>query len=323
MAISENEALASLKILAVVARADGTIHTDERKSLAAALERLELPSGCTVDALLREEVDLDAQLRELKSPEARDQIYRSAYFMAYADGGCSKEEQTVLDRIAASTDPSQETKASLERLFVGRAKGSGPRASIAPIADPASRAAEVKKWVLRYSILTAALGAFPVPGLAIATDLAVIAMQLKMIRDLAGYWGHDLDRQAAKSILYGLGVGTGARLAIANLAKLLPAWGSVVGATSSFASTYALGNVIDKMFAAGVDVSEGKVDVSDEVRSNFKSAEAEARAVYENQKDVIIASQRSHRVALDLLALELKAGNITRDEFDARVSALA
>jgi uncharacterized protein (DUF697 family)/tellurite resistance protein len=317
MSISENEALASLKILVAVARADGTVHNDERKSLAAALESLELPGAATVDKLLVEDVDVAAQLGELKSPEARDQIYRSAFFMAYADGNCSKEERAVLDQIAAATDPSAETKASLERVFVGRAKGGGPRTSIAAISDPVTRAAEVKKWVLRYSILTAALGAFPVPGLAIATDLAVIALQLKMIRDLAGYWGHDLDRQAAKSILYGVGLGTGARLAIANLAKLLPTWGSVVGATTSFASTYALGNVIDTMFAAG------KVDVSDDVRTEFKSAESEARAVYQDQKDVIIESQRSNKAALDALTSDLKAGKITQDEFDARVAALA
>src|SRR5262245_9417907 len=103
--ITENEALASLRILVAIARADGTIHNDERKSLAAALESLSLPGGMTVEKLLAENVDVDTQLRELKSPEAREQIYRSAYFMAYADGTCTKEEQAILDKIAAETEP--------------------------------------------------------------------------------------------------------------------------------------------------------------------------------------------------------------------------
>ncbi len=319
MFISENEALAGLRILVAVARADGTVHSDERKSLAAALESLELPGGNTVDRLLAEEVDLDKELAELKSEAARDQIYRSAWFMAYADGRCSREEEAVLERIATVTAPAPETRASLERVFVERASGGGRGlvTSITPIADATERSVEVTRWRLRYSILAAALGAFPVPGLAIATDLAVIALQLKMIRDVAALWGHDLDRTAAKSILYGLGLGTGARLAIANLAKLLPAWGSIVGATSSFVSTYALGKVIEQMFRAG------QTSISDDARKDFRSAEAEARAVYEDQKDVIIASQRDHQLALDGLTSDLNAGKITRDEFDARVSALA
>ena len=37
MAIAENEAQAFLRVLVAVARVDGEIHHDERKSLAAAL----------------------------------------------------------------------------------------------------------------------------------------------------------------------------------------------------------------------------------------------------------------------------------------------
>ncbi len=78
MSIAENEALASLKILVAIARADGTVHNDERRSLAAALESLELPGGTTVDRLLADPVDVAAELRKITSPEGRDQIYRSA-----------------------------------------------------------------------------------------------------------------------------------------------------------------------------------------------------------------------------------------------------
>src|SRR4029079_10273791 len=98
------------RILVAIARADGTVHNDERKSLAAALESLDLPGGLSVEKLLTENVDVGAQLRELTSEEAREQIYRSAYFMAYADGTCTKEEQALLDQIAAATDPTAETR---------------------------------------------------------------------------------------------------------------------------------------------------------------------------------------------------------------------
>jgi uncharacterized protein (DUF697 family)/uncharacterized tellurite resistance protein B-like protein len=318
MSITETEALASLRILVAVAHADGTVHSDERRSLAAALEALELPRGLTVDALLAEEVDIDAQLAELSGEEAREQIYRSAYFMAHADGACSSEEQKLLDRIAEVTAVPPETRRSLDRIFVGRAKGG--ESKVAPITDPAERSAAVDGRIRRYAILSGVLGAFPIPLLAIATDLAVIGLQLKMISDIGAYWGHRVDRANAKSLLYGVGLGTGARLAVNNLAKLLPGWGSVVGGATSFVSTFALGRVMNQYFAA----SPGDVAATspEELRKNFKMAEKMAREVYEGQADVIIQSQRTNQETLDALSKDVQAGKITQAELDERVSAL-
>lgn len=113
--------------------------------------------------------------------------------MAHADGACTPDEAVLLDKIAAWAGTPDEQRASLNRIFVGRASQTGAPMSLAPIspiADPAQRSADVKKRALRYAVLTAALGAFPIPGLAIATDLAVIAVQLKMVRDIGALWGH-------------------------------------------------------------------------------------------------------------------------------------
>jgi uncharacterized protein (DUF697 family)/tellurite resistance protein len=316
MPIAENEALASLRILVAVARADGTVHNDERRSLAAALESLELPGGMTVQKLLAEEVDVAAQLRQLTSEEAREQIYRSAYFMAYADGTCTKEEQSVLDQIAAATQPTAEIRASLDRLFVGRATG-GAASSVKAIDNDYQRSTETESRITRYAVLSGVLGAFPIPGLAIATDLAVVGLQLKMIRDIGAYNGHSVDLAAAKSLLYGVGLGTGARLAVNNLAKLLPGWGSVIGATTSFVSTFALGKVMEKFFASG----SGAVTTT--LRSEFKAAEEKARAVYADQHDVVIQSTRQNRATIETLTADLEAGRITQDDFEARVANLA
>ena len=135
MSIAENEALASLRILVVIAHADGTVHADERRSLAAALQSLELPAGTTVDQLLRCEGRHQAEASELRSEEARDQDNRSAYFMAHADGTCTKEEQSLLDRIGEAVGASAETKSSLERVFVGRGRASGAASGLASIQD--------------------------------------------------------------------------------------------------------------------------------------------------------------------------------------------
>lgn len=316
--IAEKEALASLKILVAIARADGTVHNDERKSLGAALDNLDLPGGVTVDKLLAEEVDVKAELAALVSEEAREQIYRSAYFMAHADGTCTKHEQALLDLIAAETGTSEEARVSLDRIFVGRASGGdGLTIGTRPISDPALRHQEAQAKILRYSVLTAALGAFPIPGLAIATDLAVVALQVKMIRDLGGFWGHTVDMAAAKSMLYGVGLGTGVRLALANLAKLVPGWGSVLGATTSFISTYALGQVTEKVFESGRAADAAAM------RESFRAAEEEAKAVYAGHEDVIIQSTRANKAAIEGLSADLKSGKITQAEFDQGVADLA
>ncbi|MBX3187261.1 MAG: TerB family tellurite resistance protein [Labilithrix sp.] len=316
MSIQENEAVASLKILAAIARADGTVHNDERKSLAAAIESLELQTPVAMRDLLEAEVDVAAELAALESPEAREQIYRSAFFMAHADGACTKEEQSILDLVARETGVTPEQKAALERLFVPVRASLAPRAAVKKIDDPEARAAQVKKDVLKYGAVTAVLGAFPIPGLAIATDLGVIALQLKMIRDIGQYWGHAVDRNAAKSMLYGLGLGTGARLAVNNLAKLLPVWGSAIGAATSFASTYALGRVMEKFFAAGAGVEVASL------RDEFEAAEKEGKKTYAAHKDEISQSERTNKATLEQLGKDLADGRITQEEMERRLGDL-
>jgi uncharacterized protein (DUF697 family)/tellurite resistance protein len=320
MTIRDIEAVASLKILAAVARADGTIHNDERKSLAAALESLELEKPIPVDELLGSDraIDVSAEIAKLESPDAREQIYRSAFFMAWADGSCTKEEQALLELIAAETGVTAEQRASLERLFVPASERTSLLPTKArPIDDANRRAAHVKKEILKYATISAALGAFPIPGLAIATDLGVIALQVKMIRDIGQYWGHALDRDAAKSMLYGLGLGTGARLAVNNLAKMLPGWGSAVGATTSFASTYALGKVLEKFFAAGANV-----DIA-ALKNDFKAAEKEGKATYAEHADEVAKEGAESKATLDLLTKDLKEGKITQAEMDQRLADMA
>ncbi len=320
MTIRDIEAVASLKILAAMARADGSIHNDERKSLAAALESLELDKPIPIGELLGSDraIDVSAEIGRLESPEAREQIYRSAFFMAWADGSCTKEEQAMLDLIAAETGVSAEQRSALERLFVPPAE----RTSLLPtkaraIDDPNRRAAHVKKEILKYATISAVLGAFPIPGLAIATDLGVIALQVKMVRDIAQYWGHALDRDAAKSMLYGLGLGTGARLAVNNLAKLLPGWGSAVGATTSFASTFALGKVLEKFFAAGA-----KTDIT-ALKDDFKAAEKEGKATYAEHREEVAKESAESNATLALLTKDLKEGKITQVEMEQRLADMA
>ena len=315
MSISEAEAVAGLRILVAVAKADGTIHDDERAALTAALEGLKLPDETTVDDLLAEPVDVERVLRAVASPDARAEIYDSAYGMANADGRCTAEEKHLLVLLAKAWDLPERQTDVVARLFA-ETKDTVLPSHIQPIADAASRAREIREDVLKYSLLSALLGAFPIPGVAIATDLAVVAVQVKMVRDIGQYHGHKVDRESAKGLLYGLGLGTGARMAVNNLVKLVPGWGSAFAAVTSFAATFALGKVMDRYFLDG-----GKADAA-ALKRDFAAAEKEGKAVYAEHKGSLDALAVRQGGRLQQLGEDLKNGAINAEEYEREVAAL-
>jgi hypothetical protein len=114
-----------------------------------------------------------------------------------------------------------------------------------------------------------------------------------------------------------MGLGTGARLAVNNLAKLLPGYGSAVGATTSFASTYALGKVIEKFFAAD---AQGDIAL---LQKDFKAAEKEGKATYAEHKDEVAARGEAAKSSLAALTADLNAGKITQAEMEQRLAEMA
>ena len=318
--MNDQEILASIRLLVAVAKADGHLHSEEQKALEAALEGVELPEGTTLETLLGEDVDVEAQAAVLESQSSRVQAYRSAYSMAYADGKCTDEERELLEQLRERLVVPEGDASLLSRMFA-EGKDMVLPSNINPIADPEKRDREIREDILRYSALSAALGAFPLPGLAIASDLAVVALQVKLIRDIGQYYGHTIDARAARSMLYGLGFGTGARVAISNLVKFVPGYGSVFGATTSFASTFALGKMFDKYFASHKDFDAKSFDPS-ELAGEVKKAEKEGRKAYKEHKDDVDEKAEATREQLDALTAQLNAGEITQAEFEAKAAEL-
>lgn len=91
-----HERVASLRILAHVARADGRIDSVERLALEA-LGQSE--SEFSVQRALHEEADLDSLLRAVVSPELRHRTMTEAIALASVDGRCSTSELAVLVQI--------------------------------------------------------------------------------------------------------------------------------------------------------------------------------------------------------------------------------
>ncbi len=316
--VNQQEVLASFKILVSMAKADGKLLEEEFASLADTFEEIHLPEGITVDRLLNENDEpIDKLLAQITSEIAQEMVYQSAYAMANIDGECSSEEQELLDKIGINFTSSklwgkQEWLESLER----RSARSPISEQIGQIDDPEKRAIEVDNAITDTCFLNAVLGAFPIPGIAIAFDMLIYWNQLDLAQAIGQSWGYDRSRADFRKALFGsLGL-TGTRIAVSNLAKLVPVFGMVVGATTGYASTWALGKVANEYFASG-----GEMD-SFSLRQAFKKAKKEGEAVYKSKADEIAAKKQAIEPQVQLLNVELKAGSITPEEYQVKLKEL-
>ncbi len=316
--VNQQEVLASFKVLVSMAKADGKLLEAEFASLADTFEEINLPEGVTVDRLLNEnDAPIDTLLAQITSDIAQEMVYQSAYAMANIDGECSSEEQELLEKIGATFTDSklwgkQEWLETLER----RAVRSSIAAQISQIDDPEKRAIEVENAITDTCFLNAVLGAFPLPGIAIAFDMLIYWNQLDLAQTIGQSWGYDRDNANLRKALFGsLGL-TGTRIAVSNLAKLVPVFGMVVGATTAYASTWALGKVANQYFASG-----GEMDTFS-LRQAFKQAKQEGEAVYKTKADEIAAKKEAIAPQVQLLTEELKSGNITPEEYQVKLKEL-
>jgi uncharacterized protein (DUF697 family) len=312
--MTHEESIAALRLLVCVAKADGVLHDSERSVLDASFHGIDLPQGVTLQWLLDEPVALDAVLAQLQSEDAREHAYASAYSLACSDGDCSEAEREMLLRIRDALGIDETQDAHLARLFLPRHQQLGP--SQTPTLDAMARADEVRSATRKCAIVSALLGAFPFPGLAIATDLMVVGLQVGLARDIARLWGSELDYAEAKGILAGFGVGTGARIAVSNLLKVLPGWGIAFGAASSYASSYAVGRVMDGYFEEGRGLS------AEELTRRFKAAHAEGKHAYKSDADEIDRHKAERADEVHALERKLKDGAITPAEFEREMAAI-
>ncbi|MBI4821278.1 MAG: TerB family tellurite resistance protein [Deltaproteobacteria bacterium] len=304
--------MAGLRVLVAVAQADGVLAPEERSALEGSLSGLEL--GTTVDALFAEKVDLKGALAQIKSTDARQQTYESAVAMASADGTTDANERKVLEEIRNAFGLAE--KKDLLARFGAEAKDTILPSNIAPISDPAMREKEIKEDMLKYSVFAGMLGVFPIPGIALATDLAAIGLQVKMIRDIGQYYGFKVGAEAAKSLMTGFVGSTGVRIAVNNLAKFVPGWGSALGALSNFAATWAIGRVADEYFASGMKL-EGAV-----LKEAYKKALVDGKKLFGMHKDSVMTKKAESDKTMESLNADLSAGKLTQEEYNRKVSEL-
>ena len=299
-----------------MAKADGVLHDKERESLEASLGDIDLPD-VDLDTLLAEDWAVEDLLEGIEGPEARGQSFGSMFAMAYADGECSSEERALLDTLKSQweIDDAQEK-------LLANALGEHDESVVAGTAETfefgsgIERKAKVDKETRKTAIISAVLGAFPFPIVAIVADLAILGLQIGLAKDIAKYWGKEMNTQEAKGLLGGFGVGSAARIAVTNLLKVFPGWGSAAGAATAYASSYAVGHVVNAYFESG----EG-IDPAD-LKKEFKKAKAEAKKAYAEDKATIDEKTAKEKDHMAELGEKLKKGEITQAEFEREVAAL-
>ncbi|WAS06683.1 hypothetical protein LQF76_07340 [Gloeomargaritales cyanobacterium VI4D9] len=318
MTLTPQEALAGIKVLIFMARADGIFRAEEEQILLETCETLGLPPEVSLLDLVREDIDLEAELAHITTPAAREQVYAAALALACADRNRSPEEREVLARIKNAFG-SAPAKTDLVQRFMDDTRNTLLPAEIAPISDPAERDKTIEQVIQNYAIFTAVLGAFPIPGVALVVDIAILTFQLKMIEEIGRYWGYTTNRRDAELLRDGMVGGMGVslfRIAISNAVKLIPGWGSVVGASLSYASTWAFGKVANQYYASG-----GKLDAQ-ALQAAFKQARQEGEQKYRENQAEIAQKQQAYADQITELNEQLKQGTITQEQYQAKLTEL-
>jgi uncharacterized protein (DUF697 family) len=136
--------------------------------------------------------------------------------------------------------------------------------------------------VNRYTAWAAAAGVIPIP---IVDAVAVGALQLKMLRELAAIYGVEFSDNKGKSIIAALvgalgsaGAAPVAAMGVASALKFIPLVGTVLASTAmpafSAAATYAIGKVFIKHFVSGGSL----LDLNPRDYRDFLREQARSRA---------------------------------------------
>ncbi len=307
--MADDQALAGLKVMIAVARADGHLATAERAHLEEALQ--ELAPMADLGKLLEADIDVDGELNKITDAEVRHATYRAALLLSIADGDTHVEESKILAKLRETFGLADEAGTVSHLLDAAAKRRDDEAASV----DPAEREKRARKKIGRSAFLAGVLGANPFPGISLITEMVIYGVQGELITDIGHIYGHRLSRKEAASSFFGaLGLGL-ARTAVTQLVKFVPVWGSVVGAAAGYTTTYALGRTVEKHFADGGDLKT----LGKETKKTFTAMKAEAKEEFEKAKADVDAAAKAKQAEIEAAAKEVAAGKATTDDVVAKI----
>lgn len=274
---------ATLTLCLMAAFADGDKHEREREEIRRIAQGLGSDAAVHLPTLyqdvLLQRVTLEKVVGDLASPNSRQLAYEMAVCVCDADGALSEKEKNFLAeaRRALRLDASAETFEAQARTLA-EAPLAGPTsllpaapstvgASAAAERSPTTRepstpadTAELDDRILKAAITCGALELLP----ETLSTLAIIPLQMRLVYTIGQAHGYELDKGHIKDFVATAGVGltsqyleqAGRKLIGGLLGKmgggLLGGVGrQAVSSGMSFATTYALGHLARRYYAAG------------------------------------------------------------------------
>ena len=281
--MNEQETRSIMTIALMAAFADGAKDDREREAVRDVAEALGTEGAVDLPKLYRQvllgQPDLAAVAAGLATPEARQLAYEMAVGVCDADGVQGPAEKAFLSQLSAALQlPVAQARAIDQQAdILAEAAHEPPRVEPTAAAAAATAAAsapvsgtvmgkatvapaELDKMILNASITNAALELLP-ESLA---SMAIIPLQMRLVYRIGQAHGFQLDRSHARDFLATLGVGLtgqyveqiGRKLLGGLLGRVGGGLGGTIGRQAassgmSFATTYALGRIAQRYYAAG------------------------------------------------------------------------
>ena len=258
-----------LTVALMAAFADGLKDEREREAVKQVAEALGGESGVDLPALFRDVLlskpDLAQVVAPLASPELKQYAYEMAVGVANADGAQNAAEKAFLQSLAAALNlpaaQASATSAQAETVAAAAAEATtAAPAQGAVLGKTSLSQAEYDKLILDASIMNAALELLPES----IASMAIIPLQLRLVYRIGKSYGYPMDMSNARDFVATLGVGLtgqyveqlGRKLLGGLLGTIAGGLGRAAGhqaASSgmSFATTYALGRLAQRYYAAG------------------------------------------------------------------------
>ena len=223
--------------------------------------------------VLLKQVNLITVAATLTDPSQRQLAFEMAVCVCDADGHTTKSEKAFLQNLAqvlrldaSVTTPLNQQGQAMADLTDAAAPKTVALAPAAPagpgVAVPDQ--AELDRSILNYAILNGALELLPQSW----ASMGIVPLQIKMVYSIGKAHGFELDQGHIRDFLATLGVGLtsqyleqfGRKLLGGLLGQLAGGMGKSLGKATasvafSFATTYALGQVANRYYAGGRQMS--------------------------------------------------------------------
>lgn len=252
-----DEAIASLKLLACLAKADDKQNSEEKKILAQAFQRVKkmvtLPEEITLETILAADIPVEEVLPNIVTRKAQILVLKAAYAIAEIDG-ISAIEKTILDKIEASFKLPEN---SLEDDNFLAEDIQSPNDLIEAVTAQLVSAKEIRNLIFDYALGVSILGFNPIPGFNLVTSTIAGGLIVKMVQDMGKKYGYPKGQDAIAiigSIFGGFGALAAAIaswLTVSFLGLFVPIIGEFAAASFLFALTWAVGQAANQFYLSG------------------------------------------------------------------------